>query len=190
MIAAYCWPQSLSHRESVNLCCHTTATDFSVEIIRQGRIDQTVLIKKTLKGIIQPISGREAMQGCAWDPSIEIYISIDWPSGFYLVKLQDSDGDKADAFFVVRSEEPGDLIFVLSTSTWNAYNTWGGQSLYTGGQVVSPMRPLQPGFLQKTEPHRHRIAKFKEWDKADQQAFAAKSDSKYLPVLLDFNTRI
>ncbi len=45
---------------------------------------------------------------------------------------------------------------VLSTSTWNAYNDWGGPSLYTGGTRVSFERPMAPGFLVKPEPHRRK----------------------------------
>ncbi len=41
---------------------------------------------------------------------------------------------------------------MLSTSTYNAYNDWGGPSLYTGGTHVSFERPLAPGFLAKPEP--------------------------------------
>jgi len=35
------------------------------------------------------------------------------------------------------------------------------------------MRPLQPGFLAKVDPHRHRIARFKDWLKDDARAFVA-----------------
>ncbi len=45
---------------------------------------------------------------------------------------------------------------VLATTTWNAYNDWGGPSLYTGGTRVSFERPLAPGFLVKPEPHRRK----------------------------------
>ena len=38
----------------------------------------------------------------------------------------------------------------------DAYNDWGGPSLYTGGTRVSFERPLAPGFLVKPEPHRRK----------------------------------
>ena len=46
---------------------------------------------------------------------------------------------------------------VLSTATYDAYNDWGGPSLYTGGTQVSSERPLAPGFLVKPEPHRRKM---------------------------------
>ncbi|MEK9824595.1 MAG: N,N-dimethylformamidase beta subunit family domain-containing protein, partial [Gammaproteobacteria bacterium] len=87
----------------------------------------------------QTITGTLAADGCDWDQSYEITIDPDWSAGFYLLRLQDSDGNTADAFFVVRQEQPAEAMLVLSTSTWNAYNVWGGLSYYTGGCVVSPL---------------------------------------------------
>jgi hypothetical protein len=46
---------------------------------------------------------------------------------------------------------------VLSTSTYDAYNDWGGPSLYTGATQVSMRRPMAPGFLTKPEPHRRKM---------------------------------
>src|SRR5438552_19054884 len=46
---------------------------------------------------------------------------------------------------------------VLSTATYDAYNDWGGPSLYTGGARVSSERPLASGFLVKPEPHRRKM---------------------------------
>ena len=68
--------------------------------------------------------------------------------------------ERADAFLVVRPEPgaPGraPILLVLSTCTWNAYNDWGGPSLYTGAHQVSFERPLAPGFLVKPEPHERK----------------------------------
>ena len=49
------------------------------------------------------------------------------------------------------------MMLVLSTTTWNAYNDWGGPSLYTGGTRVSFERPLARGFLDKPEPKRRKM---------------------------------
>ena len=43
---------------------------------------------------------------------------------------------------------------MLSTTTWNAYNDWGGPSFYTGSTRVSFERPMARGFLVKPEPSR------------------------------------
>jgi hypothetical protein len=81
-----------------------------------------------------------------------------WPSGYYAVTLTAGD-ERADAFFVVRPDpsDPAPILLVLSTSTYEAYNDWGGPSLYTGGTRVSFERPLAKGFLVKPEPHRRKM---------------------------------
>jgi len=171
MIAAYCWPQSGKANEKIALYCHTDADSFQIEVIRQGAVDDSVLTETDIPGQAQTITDTLAADGCNWNQSYEVAIDPNWPAGFYLLRLQDSDGNTADAFFVVRQEHPAEAMLVLSTSTWNAYNVWGGLSYYTGGYVVSPMRPLQPGFLTKGNPYINRIARFKEWKPEDRMAY-------------------
>jgi hypothetical protein len=64
----------------------------------------------------------------------------------------------AHACFVVRggSTPAGSAraLLVLATNTWNAYNTWGGCSLYTGGSKVSFARPFGRGMLCRPEVDR------------------------------------
>ena len=173
MIAAYCWPQSARPGEAIDIFCHTTAKQFRIEVVRQGVDSKTAAVHERIPGQEQTITSDIAAEGCRWNPTLELVIDPSWPSGFYLVRLEDNRGNKAEAFFVVRADSFGDALLVLSTSTWNAYNTWGGQSFYTGGHVTSPMRPLQPGFLTKADPYRHRIARFKDWREEDARSFAA-----------------
>ncbi len=45
-------------------------------------------------------------------------------------------------------------LFVLATNTWNAYNNWGGRSLYTGAHEVSFQRPWGRGMLVRPEVER------------------------------------
>ena len=136
MIAAYFWPQSARPGEIVDIFCHTTSDRFRIEVNRQGVDSKTVAVHERIPGREQTVTGDIAAEGCRWDSTLELGIEPSWPSGFYLVRLEDNKGNKAEAFFVVRAESPGDAILVLSTSTWNAYNTWGGQSFYTGGMSL------------------------------------------------------
>ena len=119
----------------------------------------------------QPVPEDVAVNGCRWDPTLTIEIGPDWRSGFYLVELSTIEGDSAEAFFVVKASEPADSLLVLSTSTWAAYNDWGGPSFYTGGHVTSQLRPLPAGFLDKPDPHRYRVACFAELPAADVQDY-------------------
>ena len=86
------------------------------------------------------------------------------------------DGSLAEhvCFFVVRPhrQSPGDrtLLLVLATNTYNAYNDWGGPSLYTGATQVSFRRPFTPGLLRKPEPH-VRYANVDEIDDPEHERF-------------------
>ncbi|MEO6571781.1 MAG: N,N-dimethylformamidase beta subunit family domain-containing protein, partial [Ilumatobacteraceae bacterium] len=89
---------------------------------------------------------------------------------FYLVTLTATGAaagrDTAYAGFVVRPSAPtGAPLLVLGTNTWNAYNNWGGCSLYTGGKQVSFHRPLARGLLCRPEVERDdRKARPVRWD--------------------------
>ena len=51
----------------------------------------------------------------------------------YIVKLHASDGAQSDCLFVVRSARPARLLVEIPTASYEAYNAWGGDSLYPGG---------------------------------------------------------
>ena len=179
MIAGYCWPQSASPGEAVRLHCHSDAATFGFEIVRLGAREQSVFMSPSLPARAQPKPDDLASDGCRWQGSAEIPVDRAWPSGMYLVRLADSDGERAEAFFVVRATEPADAMLVLSTSTWSAYNHWGGPSFYLGGHVSSAQRPLPAGFLHKEDPARHRIAHFKLWSPEELAAFRSSGVSPW-----------
>src|SRR5947209_2456045 len=55
------------------------------------------------------------------------------PSGVYIERLSGSNGSESDCLFVVEASAPQPLLAQLPTSTYEAYNAWGGDSLYPGG---------------------------------------------------------
>jgi hypothetical protein len=167
MIAAYCWPQSALPGERVELFCATSAARFDVEVVRQGLQDEPVHAAPGLSGVAHPIPDDVAEQGCGWPATLAIDVDPSWRSGFYLVRLTAEDGEQAEAFFVVRTRAPGRTLLVLSTSTWAAYNDWGGPSYYTGGHVSSLQRPLPKGFLARPEPRRVRAARADELEPSE-----------------------
>lgn len=61
-----------------------------------------------------------------------------WPSGLYTVVVRTGDGG-TNIPFVVRATSARDKIAIIAASmTWQAYNVWGGASLYrsTGGDFA------------------------------------------------------
>jgi hypothetical protein len=69
---------------------------------------------------------------CDWHPTLAIRIPSALPSGVYIAKLTTPDA-ASDCLFVVESSQPQALLAQLPTATYEAYNAWGGDSLYPGG---------------------------------------------------------
>jgi len=88
-----------------------------------------------------------------WPITDRVTVGPDWQSGLYLGKLVLTSGDEAGKSrgfpFVVRA--PADtnaaVLVVMPVNTWQAYNDWGGRSLYTDPDTavkVSFDRPYAP----------------------------------------------
>ena len=151
MLEGYCWPQSALPGEEIAL--HVSSTGpFGVEVAREGGDRVSVWGADAVAGSEHPIPATASAEGCGWPATLTIPVGEDWRSGYYAVTLSSGE-ERADAFFVVRPHrDPAPILLVLSTATYNAYNDWGGPSLYTGGSRVSFERPLARGFLAKPEP--------------------------------------
>jgi len=151
LLEGYCWPLSVLPGELVGL--HVSSSGpFGVEVAREGRERHVVWRTDAVAGTGHPVPATASSHGCGWPAGLSIPVDRGWRSGFYSVRLTAGD-EEAHAFFAVRPQsERAPILLVLSTSTANAYNDWGGPSLYTGGTRVSFERPLARGFLAKPEP--------------------------------------
>lgn len=159
MIAAY--PDRLSYvpGDEVSFRCSTDAPAFSVVVAREGSAPEVVWRLDDCEGQRQPVPADAAARGCGWTETFAISTSRQWRSGFYSVTMRavppGGNEEVGHAFFVLRPDggtAHSPILLVLSTNTYNAYNDWGGPSLYTGGVRVSFDRPIAAGFLQKPEP--------------------------------------
>ena len=157
MIEAYCWPRSVAPGGPVALHVSTDLPTFDVIVTRDGAEPLEVWRNEGCSAGLHETPPDASAAGCRWPAALEIPVG-DWPSGYYAVTLVAGD-ERADAFLVVRAgDRPrAPILFVLSTATYDAYNDWGGPSLYTGGNQVSMRRPMAPGFLVKPEPHRRKM---------------------------------
>jgi hypothetical protein len=81
----------------------------------------------------QPVLRSAAAVGAAWFPILSVSTQ-GWAPGVYTADFDVAD--RTDAFYnlmqiVVRPPEPrGGILMKVSTSTWQAYNSWGGHSFY------------------------------------------------------------
>lgn len=80
--------------------------------------------------IFAPLSTRTIV--APWRQSLEVP-TAGWPAGFYVFKLVASNGWQSLVPFVVKADSAeGKVALVAPVTTWQAYNTWGGYSLYEG----------------------------------------------------------
>lgn len=77
-----------------------------------------------------------------WATTTRINIDSNFPTGIYMARFDDG-AQPTYAPFVVRANSlPAPLVFIASVMTWQAYNTWGGWSLYHGPntKIYNPAR--------------------------------------------------
>jgi hypothetical protein len=100
-----------------------------------GTGGREVLASDPLALVSQPPCRHRSATGlteCDWHPTLTFTIPSALPSGVYIAKLSASTG-KSDCLFVVRALTPQPLLAQVPTATYEAYNGWGGDSLYPVG---------------------------------------------------------
>ncbi len=71
-----------------------------------------------------------------WPTTDTLPVGKDWVSGYYLVRVLLLDGpqrgDSATTYVIVNSVDPkpSRMLIQVPVNTWQAYNSWGGRSLY------------------------------------------------------------
>jgi hypothetical protein len=101
-----------------------------------GKGGRLFLESRPLHAATQPPCTHRRSTGlteCRWHATLSFPIPAGLPSGVYIVKLSASNGAQSDCLFVVRSTHAGRLLVEIPTASYEAYNAWGGDSLYPGG---------------------------------------------------------
>lgn len=136
---------SANRGETISFFVNTPDSAYTLAIYRMGWYGgvgaRLVSPAVTLGGIQQPLPTPAAntnLVECNWQSNHQVTVSnssdpTDWASGFYLAKLiAQTSGKEAYIVFVVRDDgRSSDLLFNSSVNTYQAYNLWGGYSLYT-----------------------------------------------------------
>lgn len=147
LIEGYCSHQSISAGETLRFFVSTDpARQFTLDIYRMGYYGGAGARQMTrlgpLMGATQAVPEMGAAPGrlreCRWEPSAELKIPEDWPSGVYLGKLTTIPQARSEPYwqsyviFIVRDDRAADILFQCSDNTWQAYNRWPvNESLYT-----------------------------------------------------------
>jgi N,N-dimethylformamidase beta subunit-like protein len=187
-------------KEEVTLHVSTSATTWSLEIARLGAAREVVMTKTALPGAGHVVPENASSHGCGWPEAFKFTLPADWKSGYYQVVLRASDSGgpyvqrnrrtaEGECFFIVRPAKPGErtkILLQLSSNTYNAYNNWGGFSLYSyharaklQGHRVSFLRPPASQYWNWEQP-------FVTWAEGNGYTldFCANSDLEFHPELL------
>ena len=170
-IEGYASAVSINRGEEIKLFVNTKEPTYTIEVLRVGwyggRGMKQMMPPVTRRGVAQAppiVDFASGLIECDWqDPyTLRIPAPADpkiWPSGIYVAKLTGgSSGKQGYIVFVVRDDgRTSDLLFQSSVTTYEAYNDWGGKSLYTKPRAtkVSFNRP----YL-----HDHGTGHFLNWE--------------------------
>jgi hypothetical protein len=78
--------------------------------------------------VVDPLT---MLVAATWPDDVAMAIPTSWPSDVYLIRLDSSEGVQQYVPFVVRSPARHDVLVVAGIMNWQAYNDWGGSSVYT-----------------------------------------------------------
>ena len=158
-IQGFATEMSVAAGETVRFRIDTAATAYHVDVYRLGwynglgaRKVATIAPSAALPQL-QPDCVEDDQSGLVdcgnWAESASWAVPADAVSGVYVARpVREDTGGDSHIVFLVRDDSRGsDLLFQTSDTTWQAYNRYGGNSLYVGSPAnraykVSYNRPL------------------------------------------------
>lgn len=142
---------SVSQGENIQFFVSTPENHFDLSIYRLSGNREKMSVYKNLNGGIQPVGDNAFILGCKWNSNLTVQVPNSWLPGVYSAEIPSGDSLKS-IIFVVRAKIPGvhsKMLVCLTANTWQAYNNYGGRSLYnynsfsqTASVKVSFQRPL------------------------------------------------
>ncbi|MBV8682444.1 MAG: hypothetical protein JO111_06195 [Caulobacteraceae bacterium] len=130
-----------------------------LEVFRVGAADpQKVWVSDFVDVPYRGATMSGASIGPGWPPTFADIDTTGWPPGCYygdVVEMTTAVRDVKACFWVVRNpKRSGRILLRLGTNTYQAYNDWGGHSIYPNdddenrGLIISFDRPCTPSFWE------------------------------------------
>jgi hypothetical protein len=161
-IEGYASATSVNRGDQISFFVRTTSPTFTIAIYRLGWYGglggRQEMAPVQLSAVAQPLPTPDPTYfsvECNWTSSFTLTTSnpsdpTDWVSGIYVAKLTASSGNDRYIIFVVRDDSrSSSLVYQQSVNTSQAYNAWGGTSLYSSSPravKVSFNRPYDDGW--------------------------------------------
>ena len=153
-IQGYATSMSVNVGQTVNFKIKTPASSYHIDILRLGyyggsgarliasNIKPSASLPQTQPNCLTNSS--TGLVDCGnWNVSASWTVPSDAVSGLYIAHLVRNDtGGESQILFVVRDDSShSDLVLKTSDTTWQAYNAYGGNSLYTCTVSCPPGNP-------------------------------------------------
>ena len=158
-IEGYASATSVNGGDIISLFVNTNAPSFTLEVFRtgwyQGLGARRLLDPVDIPGTSQITPAPDPTTGFVeanWVNPFELQTSDSisgdpWPTGVYLARLTESVGGmQSYIIFVVRDDgNHHDMLFQLPVTTYQAYNAWGGKSIYGFNSGIAEPWGSTPG---------------------------------------------
>ncbi len=185
---------SVAQGDTINFHISTENPEFTLKFYHYEKEKTFISQVESVQGEKYDVPQLAYEKGCDWPVTYNFVVPANWESGIYGAEFPTSEGDKG-ILFIVKEKSPGSssrILFVASPNTWQAYNNFGGKSLYgynssDGEQAVkvSFMRPFDHPFWPR--PFYEDELKFIEWSNKENLniAYAANYDLDKDPNLVN-----
>src|SRR5581483_8153964 len=162
-IQGYATDISINKGDTIRFKISTTATAYTLNIYRMGYYQGNGARKVASVPVslpqpqTQPACLTDTPTGLVdcgnWAVSASWTVPADAVSGIYFAKVVRADtGGASHIVFIVRDDaSTSDILFQASDTTWQAYNSYGGNSLYVGN---APSVGYQAGRAYKVSYNR------------------------------------
>lgn len=174
-IQGFADPFSVNVGQSVNFKIQSAAASYQVDIYRMGyyggdgaRLVASITPNTTVSQN-QPACSTNTTTGLVdcgnWGISATWNVPSTAISGVYFAHIYRTDGSSDEnqiPFVVTNNASTSDLVFMSSDETWQAYNDWGGYSLYVGTSTGRPWccTQLDPGRAVQVSYNRPFATRF------------------------------
>ncbi|HEY1624410.1 MAG TPA: DUF4082 domain-containing protein [Streptosporangiaceae bacterium] len=168
-------PFSVNVGGTINFKIESPAKSYTVDIYRMGYYggDGARLITSITPNITvsqnQPACNTNTTTGLVdcgnWGVSASWSVPTTAVSGVYFAHIQRTDGTSDEnqiPFVVTNNASTADILYMTSDETWQAYNDWGGYSLYVGDATGNPWccSELDPGRAVQVSYNRPFATRF------------------------------
>lgn len=122
---------SAAKGDTIKFYISTSVSPFNLSIFKIREEAAYLTEFSNITGGIQPLPD-SAWEGCNWNETFRFVIPNNWEPGVYRAEFPTGEGERGILFNVKENSlsSYSKILLILSTNTWQAYNNYGGKSIY------------------------------------------------------------